>query len=243
MREGGRKRPGCFKRVSLTDPFPNLPCFWSIPTSESVRPVSLPWLGRGGGYRVFPNSQRVRRNPNTPHCMPFGDWVNCIVRGGRFRRSHCRCLVIQRTEVRATRPGLSGLMVVEGQSDLLKLLKDPSSRVVSLSAIALGRVAPKGDDEAVNALFAVAQRNQGKTLRLRSVIPCFRLWTGLPEMPNFRLFQIRGSRTAPSVRFAQRRGQAPNLPSSLRTKTKPCANEAFLPFTIPRPWTAPPAKL
>ena len=43
----------------------------------------------------------------------------------------------------------------------MNLLEDSSSRVVSLSAVALGRVAPKGDDEAVNALFAVAKRNQG----------------------------------------------------------------------------------
>ena len=38
----------------------------------------------GKGLRLsefFPNSQRVRRNSNTHHCMPFGDWVNCIVRG------------------------------------------------------------------------------------------------------------------------------------------------------------------
>ena len=66
-------------------------------------------------------------------------------------------------EVRANAARVVGdSLVLEGQSDLLKLLKDPSSRVVSLSAIALGRVAPKGDEEAVNALFAVAQRNQGK---------------------------------------------------------------------------------
>jgi quinoprotein glucose dehydrogenase len=53
-------------------------------------------------------------------------------------------------------------MVIEARSGLLKLLDDSSSRVVSLSAIALGRVASKGDNETVNALFAVAKRNQGK---------------------------------------------------------------------------------
>jgi quinoprotein glucose dehydrogenase len=66
-------------------------------------------------------------------------------------------------EVRANAARVVGdSMVAEGHGDLLKLLEDSSSRVVSLSAIALGRVAPKGDDETVNALFAVAKRNQGK---------------------------------------------------------------------------------
>jgi quinoprotein glucose dehydrogenase len=66
-------------------------------------------------------------------------------------------------EVRANTARVAGdSMVVGGQGDLLKLLEDSSSRVVSLSAIALGRLAPKGDDETINALFAVAKRNQGK---------------------------------------------------------------------------------
>jgi len=65
-------------------------------------------------------------------------------------------------EVRANAARVVGdSMVTEGHSGLLKLLEDSSPRVVSLSAIALGRVAPKGDDKAVNALFAVAKRNQG----------------------------------------------------------------------------------
>ena len=67
------------------------------------------------------------------------------------------------SEVRANAARVVGdSMVVEGQSDLLKLLNDPSSRVVSLSAIALGRVASKEDESVVKALFAVAQENQGK---------------------------------------------------------------------------------
>ncbi len=66
-------------------------------------------------------------------------------------------------EIRANAARVVGDSVItEGQSTLLKSLQDSSSRVVSLSAIALGRVAPKGDQVAVNALFAVAKLNQGK---------------------------------------------------------------------------------
>jgi len=66
-------------------------------------------------------------------------------------------------EVRANAARVSGdSMVLESREALLKALADDSSRVVSLSAIALGRVAPKGDPEAVKALFALAAKNQGK---------------------------------------------------------------------------------
>ena len=66
-------------------------------------------------------------------------------------------------EIRANAARVAGdSMVTEAQSDLSKLLEDSSPRVISLSAIALGRVAPKEDEGAVNALFAVAKRNQGK---------------------------------------------------------------------------------
>jgi len=66
-------------------------------------------------------------------------------------------------EIRANAARVVGdSMVIEAQGDLLKLLSDSSARVVSLSAIALGRVAPKGDETVVKALFAVAKLNQGK---------------------------------------------------------------------------------
>ena len=79
---------------------------------------------------------------------------------------------------------------------------------------------------------------------LRFVIPCFRLWTGLPETPNFRPFPNPRKSNSDFCAFCSNAaGQAPNLPSSLLTKTKPCATKPFWPFTIPRLWTAPPDKL
>jgi quinoprotein glucose dehydrogenase len=47
----------------------------------------------------------------------------------------------------------------EGRSQLLELLKDSSPRVSSLAAIALGRICPQGDTEAVGALLAIVADN------------------------------------------------------------------------------------
>ena len=211
-----------FQRASLTDHFPNLPCLWSIPTSESVRPVSLPWLGRERTLsEFFPNSQKLRRNSNMPHCMPCGDWVNCIVRGWKGSADPIvDALSSKESEVRANAARVVGdSMVVEGQSDLLKLLNDPSSRVVSLSAIALGRVASKEDESVVKALFAVAQENQGKDFDVTIRHSLLSAGPGCRRRPTFGLFQIEEVEQRLLCVCFNAGGQVPNLPSSLQTQT------------------------
>ena len=99
--------------------------------------------------------------------------------------------------------------------------------MVSLSAIALGRVAPKGDDEAVNALFAVAQRNQGKDFEVTIRHSLLSAWTGLPEMPNFRPFPSPRKSNSDFCAFCS------NAAGQFRTCRVPCgrkpsSNEALL---------------
>ena len=71
------------------------------------------------------------------------------------------CLDHQIMEVRANAARLCGdLGLVQSKAKLIGLLKDPSPRVSSLAAIAVGRVASEGDDEAIKALLDLAARNR-----------------------------------------------------------------------------------
>ena len=68
-----------------------------------------------------------------------------------------------RVELRANAARLCGdLKVADAQPHLISVLNNDSPRVVSLSAIALGRVAKAGDSKVVDALLAVARKNQGE---------------------------------------------------------------------------------
>ena len=68
-----------------------------------------------------------------------------------------------RVELRANAARLCGdLKVADAQPHLISVLNNDSPRVVSLSAIALGRVAKAGDSKVVDALSAVARKNQGE---------------------------------------------------------------------------------
>ena len=64
-------------------------------------------------------------------------------------------------EIRANAARLCGdLGLEQSKSKLIGLLKDPSPRVSSLGAVALGRVGDKGDDEIITALLDLAVRNR-----------------------------------------------------------------------------------
>ena len=54
----------------------------------------------------------------------------------------------------------------KAQSSLIKTLSDKSSRVRSMGAIALGRVADAGDTEACIALFNAVAKNQGSNFEV-----------------------------------------------------------------------------
>lgn len=65
-------------------------------------------------------------------------------------------------EVRANVARVIGDAQIEsGREALLEALKDPSARVVSLSAIALGEICKVGDEEASTAILEVAAGNRG----------------------------------------------------------------------------------
>ena len=63
-------------------------------------------------------------------------------------------LTAENAEIRANVARMCGdISLVSARDSLLSLLQDKSPRVVSLATIALGRVAPKGDQEVVDALL------------------------------------------------------------------------------------------
>ncbi len=62
--------------------------------------------------------------------------------------------------LRANAARIAGdLKLATAKQALIKALSDNSPQVRSLAAIALGKVAPKNDEPAINALFALARRN------------------------------------------------------------------------------------
>ena len=66
------------------------------------------------------------------------------------------------TELRANAARTCGdIKINEARASLIAGLKDPSPRVVSLCAIALGRLSPVGDKEVIQALIQITERNKG----------------------------------------------------------------------------------
>jgi quinoprotein glucose dehydrogenase len=70
-------------------------------------------------------------------------------------------------EIRANGARTCGdIQLHSSREPLLSLLKDASSRVVSLAAIALGRICTQGDEEAIDALFKCAKENAGSSFEV-----------------------------------------------------------------------------
>ncbi|MEC7626981.1 MAG: HEAT repeat domain-containing protein [Verrucomicrobiota bacterium] len=68
----------------------------------------------------------------------------------------------EQVEIRANAARVAGdVGIVEARDLLISSLEDESNRVVSLAAIALGRICKPGDREAERALFEAVGRNQG----------------------------------------------------------------------------------
>ena len=73
-------------------------------------------------------------------------------------------LVSENAEIRANAARTCGdISLTSSKEPLIALLNDSSKRVVSLAAIALGRVAASGDQEAVGALFKRCEVNKGSS--------------------------------------------------------------------------------
>ena len=91
--------------------------------------------------------------------------------GQLYRQGHVeagpillKCLASDKVEIRANAARTCGdVRVTASREPLLSLLNDHAPRVISLAAVALGRVAPTGDAEVVDALFSRAANNNGES--------------------------------------------------------------------------------
>ncbi|MEC7802718.1 MAG: HEAT repeat domain-containing protein [Verrucomicrobiota bacterium] len=73
-------------------------------------------------------------------------------------------LVSENAEIRANAARTCGdISLTSSKEPLIAMLNDSSKRVVSLAAIALGRLAPPGDQDAVEALFTLCKANEGSS--------------------------------------------------------------------------------
>ena len=73
-----------------------------------------------------------------------------------------KCLTHPFIELRANAARTCGdIMINQARASLLDGLEDASPRVVSLCAIALGRLSPVGDKEVIQSLLQIAERNNG----------------------------------------------------------------------------------
>ena len=110
---------------------------------------------------------------------------------------------------------------------LLSLLNDPSSRVVSLAAIALGRVCDLGDEEVIHALFKRAEINKDSsfevTLRHAFLSSLSRLAT--PEF-TLKYADIDSAEQRMLALLVCRRSVHPHLDSFLDDESKDIRNEA-----------------
>jgi putative heme-binding domain-containing protein len=113
------------------------------------------------------------------------------------------------------------------KDSLLSLLQDKSPRVVSLATIALGRVAPKGDQEVVDALFDVAAENQGNsfdvTIRHSLLSALSRL-----AMPHQTLVRVKADSSEQRMLslLVCRRKDHPHLAMFLDDQNEAIRNEA-----------------
>ena len=74
-------------------------------------------------------------------------------------------LVSENAEIRANAARTCGdISLTSSKEPLIALLNDSSKRVVSLAAIALGRVAPSGDQESVKHSLLCAKPTKGRLL-------------------------------------------------------------------------------
>ena len=86
--------------------------------------------------------------------MHFGHWVNYIEMEKKSAADPLvKSLSSENSEIRANAARTCGDIALSSSMEpLISLLNDSSKRVVSLAAVALGRVAPSGDKLAVEAL-------------------------------------------------------------------------------------------
>ena len=164
LREVGAETARMFQKGFAHRSLPELATFLDHPDQRVRQASQFAMVGKGAeALGVF--SEITRNDAESEYAVLHALWgLGQLYRQGVDGSADAivDALSAKDPEIRANASRVAGdSMVTESRSDLLNLLEDSSSRVVSLSAVALGRVAPKGDDEAVNALFAVAKRNQG----------------------------------------------------------------------------------
>lgn len=79
------------------------------------------------------------------------------------------CASVEDSEMRANAARVIGdSNITRGRSQLLVLLNDSSKRVSSLSAVALGRICPRGDAEAFKAILSSASANAESNFEVTS---------------------------------------------------------------------------
>jgi quinoprotein glucose dehydrogenase len=155
---------------------------------------------------------------------------------GQLYRNGCKdavpfileSLTAENAEIRANAARMCGdISLVSAKDSLLSLLQDKSPRVVSLATIALGRVAPKGDQEVVDALFDVAAENQGNsfdvTIRHSLLSALSRL-----AMPHQTLARIKADSSEQRMLtlLVCRRKDHPHLAMFLDDQNEAIRNEA-----------------
>jgi quinoprotein glucose dehydrogenase len=164
LKEVGAETARIFQKGFAHRSLPELVSFLEHPDQRARQASQFAMVDKGAEAATF-FSEIIRNDAKSEYAVLHALWgLGQLYRQGVEGSADAivDALSAKNSEIRANAARVAGdAIVTEGQSGLLKLLEDSSSRVVSLSAIALGRVAPKGDDETVNALFAVTKRNQG----------------------------------------------------------------------------------
>ena len=127
-------------------------------------------VGKGSGVALSTFTQIISKAQAGQLAPLHAVWgLGQISRTGHpeARKLLLQTLSHQVVELRANGARTCGdIEISEACDSLLKGLKDSSSRVVSLSAVALGRVASRGDQEVIQSLLELAEGNVGESFQV-----------------------------------------------------------------------------